>query len=152
MVLSAIGHERGVATVEFAVVLPLMLLLILGVTEIGRAIVRYNAVTKAVRDGARYAAAQALLGTTGVVNVDAALQSDVANLVVYGNTAGTGSPLVEGLTTAQITVVDAGGGTIRVDADYPYQPFTGSTLPTFGLGPDTALGFNMQASVSMRAL
>lgn len=152
MAFSAIKQERGVATVEFAIVLPLLLLLILGVTEIGRAIVRYNVLTKAVRDGARYAAAQALLGTTGVVNVDAALQSEVANLVVYGNRAGSGTPLIGGLTTAQVTVVDAGGGTIRVDADYPYQPFVGTALPTFGLGPAATLGFNMQASVSMRAL
>ena len=61
-------------------------MLLLGVTELGRAIVRYNALTKAVQDGARYAAAYALLGTTGAVNIDAQLLHRGAQLIVYGNT------------------------------------------------------------------
>ena len=85
--------------VEFTIVLPVLLLLLFGVTELGRALVRYNTLTKAVQDGARYAAAYALLGTTGAVNVDAQLQTEVRNVVVYGNTAGTGTPVLGGLAT-----------------------------------------------------
>lgn len=138
--------------VEFAAVLPLILVLILGVTEMGRAMVQYNTLTKAVRDGARYAAAYALLGSTGTVNINTQLQTEVRNLVVYGNTGGTGSPMLIGLVPGQVSIVDAGGGEVRVDANYPYQPVTGPTLQTFGLGSSTPLAFNMQASVSMRAL
>lgn len=145
-------QERGVAMVEFAIILPLMMLLILGVTELGRALIRYNVLTKAVRDGARYAAAYALLGSTGTVNVDVQLQTEVRNLVVYGNTAGTGTPLMSGLSTDQVAVVDVGGGDVRVDAHYPYEPVLGSTLQTFGFGAPIPLSFDMQASISMRAL
>ncbi len=137
---------------EFAIVLPVLLLLLFGVTELGRALVRYNTLTKAVQDGARYAAAYGLLGTTGAVNVDAQLQTEVRNIVVYGNTAGTGVPLLAGLQPAQIQVIDAGGDQIRVDATYPYQPMFGNALPNFGLGSSINTAFVMQASVSMRAL
>ncbi|MFD5276599.1 TadE/TadG family type IV pilus assembly protein [Pseudarthrobacter sp. NPDC058362] len=47
------GSERGAAAVEFSILLPLLLLLVLGTVEFGRA---YNAqitLTNAARDGAR---------------------------------------------------------------------------------------------------
>jgi Flp pilus assembly protein TadG len=138
--------------VEFTIVLPMMLFLTLGVTELGRAMVRYNALTKSVRDGARYAAAYALLGAAETVYIDPKLLGEVRNLVVFGNPAGAGTPLLEGLATGQVNLVDAGNGNIRVDAVYPYQALIGPTLPSFGLGSSTSFSFNMQASVTMRAL
>jgi Flp pilus assembly protein TadG len=137
---------------EFTIVLPVLLLLLFGVTEIGRLLVRYNALTKAMQDGARYAAAYALLGTTGAVNVDAQLQSEVRNVVVYGNPAGSGTPVLAGLQPSQIQVVDAGGDLVRVDVAYPYQPLFGTALPKFGLGSSLNTAFTMQASITMRAL
>jgi Flp pilus assembly protein TadG len=50
------NHERGAAAVEFAILLPLLLMLVLGTIEFGRA---YNAqitLTNAARDGVRYMA------------------------------------------------------------------------------------------------
>jgi Flp pilus assembly protein TadG len=144
--------QRGVATTEFAIVLPVLLLLLFGVTELGRALVRYNTLTKAVQDGARYAAAEGLLGTTGNVNVDAQLTTEVRNVVVYGNAAGNGTAVLPGLAPGQIQVIDAGGDEIRVEVAYPYTPLLGSALPTFGLGSSISAGFLMQAAVTMRAL
>jgi TadE-like protein len=144
--------QRGIAMTEFAIVLPVLLLLLFGITELGRALVRYNTLTKAVQDGARYAAAYALLGTTGAVNVDAQLLTATRNVVVYGNTAGTGQAALQGLLPSQIQLIDVGGDQIRVDAAYPYQPLFGIALPNFGLGSSISTGFVMQASVSMRAL
>jgi Flp pilus assembly protein TadG len=146
------ADQRGIAMVEFTIVLPVLLLLMFGVTELGRALVRYNALTKAVHDGARFAAAAALLGTTGGVEITAQIRTEVRNLIVYGNTAGTGSPLMSGLQPSQIQVVDAGGDQLRVDVSYPYVPMLGPVLPNFGLGSSTPMSFTMQASVSMRAL
>ena len=145
-------RQRGVATIEFAIVVPVLLLLLFGVTEVGRALVRYNTLTKAVQDGARYAAAKGLLGTTGNVNVTAQLTTEVRNVVVYGNTAGAGTPVLAGLQPTQIQVIDAGGDEIRVEAAYPYTPLLGGTLPNFRLGSSISTGFVMQAAVTMRAL
>ena len=148
----ALNRQTGIATVEFAIVPPLLLVLLLGVTEIGRAMIRYNALTKAAQEGARYAAAYALLGSTGVVDVTPQLLTEVRNVVVFGNTAGGGRPVLGGLQTAQVNVVDLGGDQVRVDVSYPYQPLIGPVLPNLGRGSSIATSFVMQASVTMRAL
>jgi hypothetical protein len=93
-----------------------------------------------------------LLGTTGNVEVNAQLLAATRNVVVYGNTAGTGQPLLQNLQPSQIELIDAGGDQIRVDAVYPYTPLFGTVLPNFGLGSSINTSFVMQASVSMRAL
>ncbi len=81
------------------------------------------------------------------------VEADARNLVVYGNTAGTGTPKLPSLSTGQISVSDAGGGLVQVQADYAYQPLTGSFLETFGLGSgDTSLAVTLTAAASMRAL
>ena len=143
---------RGVAMLEFTIVLPVILVLILGVTELGRAMVRYNTLTKAVRDGARHAASRALEGTTGLVNIDSALAAEVANVVVFGNPFGTGSPVVSDLAAGQISLSAVGTQEIRVDVAYPYIPLLGNSIPSFGTGSDLNLAFTMRASVNMRAL
>lgn len=50
------GHgERGANLVEFALVLPLLILLLVGVADFGRAFNNYMIITNASREGARYA-------------------------------------------------------------------------------------------------
>jgi len=51
-------NERGQALAEFALVLPLILLFIAGIIEMGRAWNIKQAVTDAAREGARYAVIQ----------------------------------------------------------------------------------------------
>jgi Flp pilus assembly protein TadG len=48
--------ERGVATVEFAVVLPLLLMIIFGILEFGRIMMVVHMLNAAAREGARVAA------------------------------------------------------------------------------------------------
>ena len=84
--------QRGVAIVEFALVLPMLILLMYIVIELGRALMEYNTVAKSVRDAGRYLSIQ--LPNTKL--------TEAKNLVVYGNTAGTGSPLVTGLSTGLV--------------------------------------------------
>jgi hypothetical protein len=47
--------ERGAVLIEFALVLPLLLLLVVGMFDLGFAFQRYQAVTNAAREGARMA-------------------------------------------------------------------------------------------------
>ncbi|BCW59687.1 MULTISPECIES: TadE family protein [Micrococcaceae] len=49
-------RERGAAAVEMAIVLPLLLLILLGIMEFGRAYNVQVSLTQAAREGARYAA------------------------------------------------------------------------------------------------
>jgi Flp pilus assembly protein TadG len=46
--------EVGAAIIEFAILLPLLLLIAAGIVEFGRVIWYYDALTKATRDGARF--------------------------------------------------------------------------------------------------
>ena len=86
--------QHGVALVEFALILPLLLILTFVTTEYSRALFQYNILTKSVRDAARY---------LSVYNPGDTTKFPIAkNLVVYGNPAGSGSPLVIGLTTSLV--------------------------------------------------
>jgi hypothetical protein len=84
--------QRGVALVEFALILPFLLVMTFITTEFGRAIYQYNLLTKSVRDAARYLSIQ-----TPGTHID-----EARNLIVYGNIAGTGTPLALGLSTAHV--------------------------------------------------
>jgi Flp pilus assembly protein TadG len=92
-------HSRGVAAVELALTMVPMLMITFGVTEYGRAIYTYNAIDKAARDAARYLMAPPPSSTNP--------NADAANLVVYGNVAGTGAPLAPGLTTGMVNICNA---------------------------------------------
>jgi hypothetical protein len=46
-------HNKGQSLVEFALLLPLFVLLIIGIFELGRAFFSYIAITNAAREGAR---------------------------------------------------------------------------------------------------
>ena len=130
--MKARHSQRGVAIVEFALMLPTLLILIFIVTELGRAIMQYNTVTKSVRDASRYLS----------IHLPGTKLAEAKNLVVYGNTSGTGSPLVPGLSTSNVpdpTWQSAGADpvitTVTVEVSgYSFQPMMPSV---FGipLGP-----------------
>lgn len=87
-------RQSGVALVEFTLVAPLLLVLIFITTEFGRAYYQYDTIAKSVREAARYLSVR-----SAGVDVDKA-----TNIVVYGNTAGTGSPIVTGLSASKVSI------------------------------------------------
>jgi Flp pilus assembly protein TadG len=48
-------HERGSSLAEFAVVVPILMLLALGIVDLSRGVMVYNTLSHATREGARYA-------------------------------------------------------------------------------------------------
>ncbi|HJZ93077.1 MAG TPA: TadE/TadG family type IV pilus assembly protein [Gemmataceae bacterium] len=58
-------HRRGVAAVEFAFVVPILLLLLLGIWELGRIIHVQIIMNNAARDSARLAAQANIVATSG---------------------------------------------------------------------------------------
>jgi hypothetical protein len=135
---------------EMAIVLPVILLLLMATAELGRAFWQYNTLTKSVRDAVRYASGQGLYGSGGVVLLTDELRTAVQNLVVYGNSAGTGAPLLAGLTTSNVTLESPGDEDILVRTTYTYAPIFG-LLPTFD-GGGIATIFDFEAVARMRAL
>jgi len=145
-------RQVGVVVVEFTIVVALLIMLVMATAEFGRAFLQYNALSKAVRDAARYVAGRALVGSQGIVSVTPTMQTEAQNLVIYGNTFGAGAPLLPGLGPGDVTVIDAGGGNIRVSASYSYNPIF-AFIPGFFYGGDTDVsGYTLPCAVTMRAL
>ena len=148
---TTIFRQRGLALVETAITLPFLLFVMLAASEFTFAFVQHTTLTKAVRDGVRFAAEEAIDGTL-TFDLTAAIQNDTRRLVVYGNTAGVGAPAAVGLTVGDVTVTDMGNDIVEVSLSYPYTGILGTVLPSFGYGPNISLLFNMDATVAMRAL
>lgn len=60
-------HERGASLVEFALVAPLLFLLLFGIIELGRVVATFNSVNTAAREGSRYGTALGESPTLGGV-------------------------------------------------------------------------------------
>lgn len=144
-------RQLGVAAIEFLLVAPVLILVMLAVAELGWAFHQYQTMTRATRDGARYVASNALLGSVGIIYLKSSVVEQTSNLVVYGNVSGAGEPLLPGWSSADITVTSPDAEHVRVAARYGYIPLVGS-LPAFYGGEALALTFEMRSTVQMRAL
>ncbi|MGH8545495.1 MAG: TadE/TadG family type IV pilus assembly protein [Gammaproteobacteria bacterium] len=111
-------RQRGIATIEFAIAAPVLLLLMLATAELGQAFYTYNTLTKAIRDGARYLSVASDNGADAI-DVTSADITATRNIVVFGNTAGTGPAVLGGLTPGQITAEQVDANHVRVAADFP---------------------------------
>jgi len=111
--------DSGAALVEFAIVLPILLLLVFGVVDFGRALYTVNNLTSAVREGARLASTQISPDpTTG--GSQAAVTTAVQSYVVaFGGNAGapTVSESFVGAPPAMQSI------TVQI-VNYPFTPIT----------------------------
>ena len=92
-------RQRGVAAVEFGILLAPMLLMACGVAEFGRAIYQYDTLTKATRSAARY------LSQFSPDDV-AYPTAEAKCLAAFGNLDCSGQPLAPGLSTSMVVVCD----------------------------------------------
>jgi Flp pilus assembly protein TadG len=132
-------NERGSTLVEFAIGVTVFVTAMFAVLEFGRALWVHNALSDAARRGARYA-----------VLHSAGSDAEIKNIVVYGNAAGTGQPMLNDLTTANVNVVynnfGLNDGTVAVSiTGYQFQlviPIFGKTITmpsyTTTLGAESA--------------
>jgi Flp pilus assembly protein TadG len=91
--------RRGNAAVEFALSMSVLAVLFTGVYQYGYTMHAYNALETAVANAARSA-----MRTTVRAENKPGYRTALQNLVVYGNTAGTGNPLLTGLTRDHVDV------------------------------------------------
>ena len=137
---------RGLALVEFVLLAPLLLALLLAVAEMGRALYQYNTLAKAVYAGARYYAANVLAD-------EAAAEAKAALLVQYGDDTGAGQPLLPPPLPA--VACSHLNSVAKVSASYTFTPLPGD--PLGGMlrllgGADLPSPFTLTASVALRAL
>ncbi len=93
-------REHGTQLVELALVLPILLLFFAATAEFGRFFYTYTTLAKATRAGARHLVAEP---------VSSAEDTRAQNLVVYGNSEGTGSPVISGLSPQNVKITRTGG-------------------------------------------
>jgi len=129
--------ERGQSLVEFALIVPLFLLLVFAIVDFGMGFYSWITVTNAAREGARF----------GVVGADSAAITDRVN-----DTAGSLSG--PNLTITVDNATDQGGVSgeeLSVSVDYEYELITPvssllNMISGGSLGPD----INFSATSKMR--
>lgn len=126
---SVARREKGQSLVEFALLLPVFLLIVVGITEFGRAWMTKNMLTGAAREGARVAAVQLtfpLSQSAGIARVNSVL-------------SGTG-------ITPTVNVTDPGGtvNSIQVDVTYTYS------VVVTGFIPGLPASFPLTGTATMR--
>lgn len=141
--------ESGVQLLELALVLPILLLLFGAVAEFGRYFYEYTTVAKAARVGARYLATKSVISGKDYVG-------DAKKIVVYGNIAGTGSPVLPGLGLNNVDV-QYQGGVAGVPDTVTVKIINYKHASVFDLGkmlkkPSLSLNVDIKPSVTMRFL
>jgi Flp pilus assembly protein TadG len=113
--LRFVRDQSGAALVEFALVATMLMMLIMGMIDFGRALYTKNSLTNAAREGGRFAAVQ-----TDVKSREA----DIKNVVITHMSPFGGAAL----TAAQITVTyNEPSGTVEsttIEIAYPFEPIT----------------------------
>ena len=143
--------QAGLATVELALVLPVVLFLLFATAEIGRAFIQHDTLTKAVRDGARYLASNARSGTGATMNTAAFTEAE--NRVVCGRlNCGSNERFLPGLDTTDVSAQIVDADHVEITARYTYLPIFGTILRALGFGRDVSIGFDLTATSSMRIL
>src|SRR2546425_3835741 len=94
--------RRGNAILDFAVATGILLPALVGTFQFGYTFFIYNNLDTAVRGGARYASMQSY--DSGTSTPSTAFATAVKNMVVYGNSAGTGDPVAPGLAVSNVQV------------------------------------------------
>lgn len=96
--------QKGAVLVEFAIITPLFLLLLLGIIEFSWAYYHFNILNKSVQDGARYFSDYTVARYDGTgyslnypINTKTSNIGTMQNLITFGNMAGTGSQLLPGI-------------------------------------------------------
>jgi Flp pilus assembly protein TadG len=121
--LRGLRNERGAALVEFALVVPLLMLMMCATIDFGLAVYTLNNLTAAVREGGRYAATldrDAYRGVNGF-NAKAAVRDRVYKYIV-GMNNGLDSTATKALITVSPDTI-SGIITVQITA-YPYKPVT----------------------------
>jgi len=152
---STVRRQRGFALVEFVIAAPILLLLTFASFEFSHYLLEYNRLNDAVNNAAAWAATQALQGSDGVLASGSAwttLAGQTQNMVVYGNAAGTGTPVLPSLNTGEVSVTqNTSNNDVTVSVAYPYISLFGGAIPTF-MGGSISTTYTLSITATMEAI
>jgi len=144
---------QGYAIVEFIVVLPVLLLLLLSTAEVGRALYQYNILTQSARNSVRYYAQNVYLGSSRIPNPVS--EENAKKLAIYGSVRNTNS-LIADSTVSDVTTIlaenvdNSGNDYVTVTINYKFILLSGdplgAVLQLFG-GTTFSPMFNISATM-----
>ncbi len=140
-------HQQfGLAAVEFIICLPVLLIMAVLLIDVGRALIQYTEINKALQNGVRYA----VVNTYGTLNfTDIANEDEIKNVVVYGKAFPTDqdSKVIKYLDPIDVLITQPTAATkeVTLSASFSYEPIF-TRLPF----TDTSLEFTFGASTKMR--
>ena len=136
MKLSRIRSEAGQSLVEFAVILPLVVMVVLALADFGRALYMYLEAEQAASDAARLAAVNYGAGTSIQPNLKAYLQQQL----IYGelqNGSGNPSTGAQGAGQVCLNLLTGASGTsgkrgdpVNVQVKSTFKWIPGGVLPS----------------------
>jgi len=118
--LGRFRRDDGQDLLEYALVLPLLLLLLLGIMEFGMVVLSYDTIANAAREGAR-------CGIIPSNEIDQCIQNSIDRWATGLN-----------LTSDNFTVT-LGGNTIRVEVTYDHNLISGPIIEAVGGDPTLQL-------------
>lgn len=149
------SKQKGLAAIEFTLILPFFFMLIFVTAEFGRMFYQYNALNKSVRDGARYLSRFARPNDSDVLQITEMLETQAKNLVFYGDiVTSEGTALLPNLNIANVEITTADPFiTMKVEYDWKtiFHSDTNS-LEMFGISDNLDLNFKLVASYTVAAL
>jgi Flp pilus assembly protein TadG len=149
--MRTVDTQHGAALVEFALSISVLLVVVAGITEFGRAMYQYNTLVKTARDAVRFLSVRDP-SSGGAID-------EAKCIAVYGNPTCSGSALATGLTTSMIEICHAADPTCApthrtqgaspvvnlvsvtigtADNPYEFQSAMPFLVPSFRFAPITA--------------
>ena len=126
--------ESGASAVEFALLLPVLMMILFGIIEFGLALHRQAILTNASREGARLGIVQSIPAiTTAAVNAKIDTYLTAAGITPGSVTRNSPFPGVGGVTGTPVTV------TLTLPYTYAVLPGLTSIAPTINLTAQTVM-------------
>ena len=146
---AALVCRRAVAAVEFALLAPVLALVMVGLFDFGYYLNQSNDLDKSLRVGAMLAARSSL-------PLSGSVETTIDNLVKTGTTDGSGNYIVPGWSNGSAslsvtTTTYSSGGTdfevIKLAASVPYEAYFSGFLQSYGFNTITMSAAHEQAFV-----
>jgi Flp pilus assembly protein TadG len=142
MTARRVQRERGAAAVEFALVLMLLVTIVFGITEFGRALYQYDTLTKAARAAARFVSVHDAEESPAVIDRAICVALAGSPWLAADGTGCDGPVVAPGLTPENIRVEDP-----QSTAALRSVPVAGDTGGTLDMVRVTISGYRFRTLV-----
>lgn len=132
--------QSGVVMLEFSIVLPFLMLVLVATAEVGYLMHQQISLSKSVTAGGRYISTH--VSYAGRVRISAETIQNTRNTIKFGNIAGVGTPVIKDLDILKIDITctygtvngnctsNANQASITIQVNYTYTPVLGELFDT----------------------